>query len=231
MLAPRMKIAWISHRAGLGGAELSLVEGVKGLVGRGVEVEALLPGPGTLEGRLVAAGASVTFVRQARWVSALGRPTDIVRRLGRNVRGLPGLVGVLRRSRPEVVITNTVTAPLGAVAARALGIPHVWYLHEYGVEDHGVRFDFGHARSLRLVGRLSDAVVVNSQALREHFAPLVGAEPVVVYYAVEVGEPAAPLPDDGVFRLVQVATFSAGKGQEDAVRAVASSRAEESTPA
>jgi glycosyltransferase involved in cell wall biosynthesis len=220
MLAPAMKVVWISHRGGVAGAELSLVEGVRGLAGRGVEVEVVVPWRGPLEERLAAAGASVTHARHARWVSAGRRPQDVARRLGRNARWLRPLVRALGRSGADVVVTNTITAPLGAFAARLLRLPHVWYVHEYGVEEHGIRFDLGRATSVRLVRRLSDAVIVNSQALRDHFAPLLGVEPTVVYYAVEVPERLSPPPADRGLRLVQVATLDPGKGQADAIRAV-----------
>jgi glycosyltransferase involved in cell wall biosynthesis len=221
MLALLVKVVWISHRGGLAGAERSLLEGVRGLVGRGVQVEAVLPWPGPLEERLRATGASVTLVPHARWMSPHRRPADVVRRLARNVRVLRPLVRMLEASGADLVVTNTITAPLGAFAARLAKLPHVWYLHEYGVEEHGVRFDLGRRRSIALIDRLSDAVLVNSEALRTHFAPLMGVEPRLVSYAVDVPEREAPLSPEGPLRLVQVATLSPGKGQLEAVRALA----------
>jgi glycosyltransferase involved in cell wall biosynthesis len=215
-----VKVAWISHRGGLAGAELSLVEGVRALAPRGVAVEAVLPWPGPLEGRLQAAGAHVTLVPQARWVSDRRRPFGVTWRLSRNVRSLRPLVRALRASGADLVVTNTITAPLGAFAARLARLPHVWYLHEYGTPEHGVRFDFGRRTSLALVRRLSDAVLVNSEALRVHFGPLLGEEPRVVYYAVDVPELDAPLTAEGPLQIAQVATLAPGKGQLDAVRAL-----------
>ena len=37
--------------------------------------------------------------------------------------------------RPDLVVTNTVVAPWGAFAAKALGIPHAWFVREYGDLD------------------------------------------------------------------------------------------------
>jgi glycosyltransferase involved in cell wall biosynthesis len=117
-------------------------------------------------------------------------------------------------------VTNTVTVPLGAVAARIAGVPHVWYLHEYGSAHHGVRFDLGRALSLRLVGRLSDLVLVNSNAVAADVAPLVGDALACVYYAVDVASRDLVPIGEGPLRLVQVATLAPGKGQIDAVRAL-----------
>ncbi|MEX0673993.1 MAG: glycosyltransferase [Gaiellaceae bacterium] len=213
-----MKIAWISHRSGLAGAELSLLEGAAALVERGVEVDAVLPGPGPLAERLRVAGARVIVVPHARWVGPDRRPGGIARRLARNARSLRPLARALRA---DVVVTNTITAPLGAVAARLAGIPHVWYLHEYGVAEHGIRFDFGRGPSLAAVRRLSRVVLVNSEALRAHFADL---GPRVVHYAVDVPEREPTPLGEGPLRLVQLAALAPGKGQLDAVRALGALR-------
>jgi glycosyltransferase involved in cell wall biosynthesis len=216
-----MKVVWISHRAGLAGAELSLVEAAQVLVERGMEVEVVLPWPGPLGQRLHAAGAGVTFIAHARWAGATRRPSAVARRFARNIRLLRPLVRALEANGADLVVTNTITVPLGAFAARLARLPHVWYLHEYGAAEHNVRFDFGRPATLQLVSLLSDAVLVNSEALRSHFAGSLRKEPRLVYYAVEVPELEAPSRGDGRLRLVQVATLAPGKGQLDAVRALA----------
>ena len=215
-----MKVVWVSHRSGLAGAELSLLEGTRGLVARGVMVEVVLPWAGPLGDRLRELGAGFTVLPHARWASEGRSPVNTVRRLVRNARSLRSFVGLLRGSGADLVVTNTVTAPLGAVAARLARVPHVWYVHEYGLEEHGVRFDLGRRTSLRLVGLLSDVVLVNSEALRAALAPLLCLEPTRVYYAVDVPDREAPPAGEGPLRLVQVGTLAPGKGQLEAVRAL-----------
>jgi len=212
-----VKIVWISHRSGLAGAELSLLEGARALVARDVEVEAVLPGPGPLVERLRAAGARVTIVPHARWVGPDRRPGGIGRRLARNARSLRPLARAIRESGADVVVTNSITVPLGALSAGLARIPHVWYLHEYGVAEHGIRFDLGRRPSLASVRRLSRVVLVNSEALRAHFVEL---HPRVVYYAVDVPERELTPVGEGPLRLVQLAALAPGKGQLDAVRAL-----------
>jgi glycosyltransferase involved in cell wall biosynthesis len=212
-----VRIVWVSHRSGLAGAELSLLEGARALAGRGVEVEAVLPGPGPLEERLRAAGAGVAVVPHARWVGPDRRPGGILRRLAVNARSLGPLTRLLRGLAPDVVVVNTLVAPLGAVAARRARLPVLWYVHEYGSAEHGIRFDLGRRGSLAAVRRLADAVAVNSEALRAHFAPL---RPRVVRYAVDVPDRELTPIGDGPLRLVQLAALAPGKGQLDAVRAL-----------
>jgi hypothetical protein len=101
------------------------------------------------------------------------------------MRSLLPLFRALESSRPDIVVTNTVTAPLGAIAAARRRPPHVWFLHEFGAEDYGLRFDLGRRAGSGAVRRLSDAVLV-TEALRSYFAQALGVEPHVAYHAVDV---------------------------------------------
>ncbi|MCV7093470.1 glycosyltransferase [Mycobacterium interjectum] len=81
---------------------------------------------------------------------------------------VPGILRALLllvRLRPKMVLSNTMVIPSHAVAAKLLGIPHYWMVHEFGRDDHWFRFLFGDRRTIRLIGRLSEAVICNSQAV------------------------------------------------------------------
>ena len=69
-----------------------------------------------------------------------------------------------------MVVTNTVCMAVGAFAARKLGSAHVWYIHEFGLLDHGLQFLLGRRLSLWVMDQYSDAVICNSQALAQHFS-------------------------------------------------------------
>ncbi|HYE13760.1 MAG TPA: glycosyltransferase family 4 protein [Pyrinomonadaceae bacterium] len=222
-----MKIVWISHSGEPnGGAELSLWEAARGLAGRGVELHAVVPESRGLGERLEAAGARVWVVPFAWWVGR-GRwraPRYRLKRAGRNLFYLPRLRRLLTRLSPDVVMSNTLAVPSGALAARWAGLPHVWYVHElFGVEGHGLYFDWGQSASLSLMDRLSERILVNSETVLRSFSPHVSGEKLrVVRYAVEVPERTLPasVGQKGL-KLIQVGLLSPGKRQEDAVRALA----------
>jgi glycosyltransferase involved in cell wall biosynthesis len=139
------------------------------------------------------------------------------------VEAVPRLADLARQVRAEVVVTNTIAIPSGALAALRVRLPHVWYVHEFGDLDHGLRFHWGRRTSVALVNRTSAAVVVNSEALRAHFGRWIPARKLhLVPYAVDVPDrprdwPAASRP----CRMVLVGGKSPGKGQTDAIEALA----------
>ena len=220
-----MKIVWISH-SGIqrGGAENSLVETVKALVALGHEAHVVIPSRGGLDRALMEAGASVSalpyvwWVDQPQWQTAVNR----VRKTVRNLRVWPTLSKTLKASRPELVVSNTLTVPVGALAAKSAGIAHLWYIREFGKEDLNLSFDLGDRFSTSVIKRLSRFVIVNSIAVQTKFQKWIPAEKIRLNYpAVSMPVfPSRPTSFNGSLRLVLVGRTAPAKRQEDAIRAV-----------
>jgi glycosyltransferase involved in cell wall biosynthesis len=142
---------------------------------------------------------------------------------------LPGIVRavlLLFRLRPTMVLTNTMGIPSHAVAAKLLGIPHYWMVCEFGKEDHQLRFFLGYRRTVRVIGRLSEAVLCCSQAVEQS---LLAADPTiktcVLYPAIDAAPATPPQRHPGeAMRAVLVGRFAQSKGQHVAVEAVAIAR-------
>ncbi len=180
---------------------------------------AVLPGDGPLRERLDAAGVPVRTAPARWWARDPGRPWR-----GPDLRGAAATARVLRDRPPDLVVSSTVVAPSGALAAAALGIPHLWWVQEFGDRDHGYRFALGRRASLRLVGLLSREVLVPSRAVRDAIVPAVRSAPVAVLpYAVQVPLSAAPaaVPPGDPPRIAVLGRVRPSKGQGDAVRALA----------
>lgn len=142
---------------------------------------------------------------------------------------LPGIVQALalfRQRRPTMVVTNTMTVPSHAIAAKILGIPHHWMVREFGRDDHQLWFLFGYRRTVRLVGRLSDSVICNSHAVEQAMLALDPTMKTRVLYPVvdtDLGTPPQRQPGERM-RTVLVGYFSEAKGQNLAIEAIAIAR-------
>ncbi|MGA9492021.1 MAG: glycosyltransferase [Mycobacterium sp.] len=142
---------------------------------------------------------------------------------------LPGIlqaVWLLVRLRPTMVLSNTMTIPSHALAAKLLGIPHYWMVQEFGRDDHRLRFLLGYRRTIRLIGQLSESVICNSQAVEKS---LLAVDPKmrthVIYPVVDtpLGTPSERRSGEPM-RVVLVGYYSEAKGQRLAVEAVAIAR-------
>lgn len=219
-----MKIVWVSHTSGLSGAEICCWEAAKGLVSAGHEVHAILPTKGLLTERLEQSGVVVTIIPHVWWVHHGTWPSVYyrVRRILRHLRDCRDVSRYLKQVKPDLVVTNTLAAPAGAFAAKWTGINHVWYIHEFGQEDHGLYFDLTTPISCYLIDKLSDKVIVNSRAVLDKFkGRLSPNKPRLVYYAVNVPSLAPNESRKGeTFELIIVGQLQAGKRQDEAVRAI-----------
>lgn len=225
-------VALVAHNGGLFGAERSLLDLARGLAASWrFRVLVLVPHHGPLieECRELGLDALVTGHRQ--WTGRDRRLSAMAKRGMRNLAALRAAQAALRRFEPDVVYTATGTTPFGAMLARRLGVPHVWHLREFGERDHGTPYDWGRRASARFMAARADRLVANSQAVRDHFAALLGrADIEVVYNGFEFPQPpeeaasdsyrrrvaAAPVPE-----LLLVGALAEGKGQHDAIRALA----------
>ena len=132
-----LSICMFAHSAGLGGAERSLVRFVEQLVSSyGAMCSVVVPSNGPLVKMLHHAGASCV-ISEYRWCCAGRRNTDvnenwanwIAKSLDRVLGEIAPLVGKIN---PDVVWTQTMVIPWGAMTAAVLGKPHVWSVTEFG---------------------------------------------------------------------------------------------------
>ncbi len=215
---PGRRVAIVSHSAWLGGAERCLLELVRAIAPRR-EVHVVLPRDGVLRRPLEDAGAATHIAPARWWARDPGSP-----RRAPDTRGVAETARVLRRVAPDVVLSNTLVHPPGALAAAALGRPHAWWVQEFGERDHGFRFALGLRGTLRAVDRLSRAVLVSSRAVAEELAgtiPAAKLRPLPLAVEVPVAGGPRPRAAGRPPRLAILGRVRPSKGQQDAVRAIA----------
>lgn len=216
-----MRIVFVSHSSDVtGGAELCLLESTQALKRRH-EVSVIVRRRGPLEARLLAQGTHTRHATYAYWLGKKSRlPVSKLRRTAGSLVGLPGMLWTARSLAPDVLISNTVAIGTGAIVARALNIPHVWYVHEFGDRDGALAFDFGFSTARALMNG-SALVIATSDAIARHYAAAgVNAPMRVIPNAVSVTEPSKRLDRRAALELVVVGHVSTGKRQDDAVRAL-----------
>lgn len=222
-----MPIAVVFNSCYPGGSELALLELVSSLHDAGQVVYAILPKEGPMQQRLEGKCSRIDIIFHDWWASqppALPKWRRIWYIKGFFKWALP-MAQYFRQHQIGVVISNSVVSPTGALAAKLSGKRHIWYLHEFGQEDHGFLFWYGKKWSLTQVGKLSAHVLVNSQAVYDFFAQYIPTTKMTkVYQPVDVPPTAVPvlqpLAAGEPLRCIITGRVSAHKRQLDAVRAV-----------
>lgn len=227
-----LSVCFFSHSAQLGGAERSLLELATELVtDHGAVCSVVLPKHGPLAEELKRSGVGVIESSYPWWceASSATTSTDVFEHLSPGASSLlKSVVPTLARVAPDVIVTQTMVIPWGAVAAALLNKPHVWSLCEAGDTDLGYRFLIPFAEVVQSVVDCSSLIYTTSDTVGRALFPTLGPERRRTLYrhvSIPRSSPDANAPglfaQNGAARLGIFATLIEGKGQEDAVRAVA----------
>ncbi|MDN5211444.1 glycosyltransferase family 4 protein [Fulvivirgaceae bacterium BMA12] len=225
------KVVYIGHSARLDGAERCFLESIRALKLKEVEVIAFLPSEGPLCEKLTAIGVPYHILNFPRWM----RKNEIsgVKKI-KFVLWQFSLVRKFKKKllelKPDYVITNTVViSPFAAIASKKLGIPHFWYIHEFGDDDHGIQFLFSRKRTGEIIDKYSRKVFVNSNIIREKFQQIISPDKMeLLHYAVENEENSngnvagnEPSRNDEKLNILLLGRMVEKKGQAEAVRGIA----------
>ncbi len=156
-----LSIVFFSHSPGLGGAERSLSDLIEGLCAEGVLCWCVLPEDGPLALRLKEAGCSLISLKDTdklKWWWVKDKKTDAVSYIDTMDTLNDTLIPELKKIAPDIIISQTIVSPWGAVCADILGVPHVLSAREYGELDHIFDFEFGFDESMEAFYQASQAV-------------------------------------------------------------------------
>lgn len=226
-----MRVCFLSHSSRGGGAEKALLESIDALKHHGVECYVLLPAQGELSQELRECQIPFDVIPYGLWMTRSGTP--FWARLKSAIRILATTIPVtlkIKQWKADVVYSNTSTVCVGAFAAFLLRRPHVWHLHEFGFEDHGLVFLFGRSLPYKVMNYLSSGWIANSAAVQRKYGRLLDrSKSKVIYYSMQLRRGVATSPkqtesavaeQNGEFRCIIVGTLFEGKGQEDALLAI-----------
>ena len=225
-----MRICFILHSSGKGGAERVNLELIEGLEKKGIQCFAILPSDGPLIKELKKRNVPLKVIKYKLWMREEGSP--LWKRVGRLILNMIKTVPVVRQVKKwkvDVVYSNTITICVGAFAAKLLHLPHIWHIHEFGYEDYRLCFDLGNKIALRIMNQLSDVFIVSSKAVMEKYRKFFPDRKIkLIYYAVCVTNESSckilkikkQLQEASGIKCMVVGSLHKGKYQEDAIRAI-----------
>lgn len=211
------------------GAELSALECLDALASLGIQCRVVIPQKGPLIAELESRNLPYKLIPYKVWIEP---PVPVIKRLlvtFWNLLMAYWATLVLARWHCDLILTNTINICVGALVAKIRGLPHLWYLREFGSEDHGWEFHLGHKPSLWLMDRLSVVCAAVSRAVAEKYqARMTPSKVHYLYQPINVDLSAATevVLNTSGFQLtcIMVGRLQQGKRQEDAIRAVAELR-------
>jgi glycosyltransferase involved in cell wall biosynthesis len=219
-----LSILFFLHSSMLGGAERCFLEVATYLrADPDVVCTVVCPKEGPLVDELRAIGVQVILCAGLSWWAGRSE-SPLKEAMVSGARTLLELMPTLKEIDPDLVYTETIVIPWGAAAAALMGKPHMWSICEFGELDHGLTFLGGLDEVIQQVEDGASFILTISEAVRLTLFP--GSDRARTIYRHSVA-PSVKAPDEVAFhradamRLAVFGTISEGKGQLDAVEAVA----------
>jgi glycosyltransferase involved in cell wall biosynthesis len=166
--APR-RILIAAHSAEQGGAELCLDTLLAILPPGKYDLTAVFPWDGPMAERARARGARVETCPMHWWMCWGYSRWYLKTLLAGSLPSVARLVRTIRRNQVELVYSNSAVLFEPAVAARLVGVPHVWHVHELLRPGNVTAPALPLAVIRRLIGGLSDRILFESEAGRRAF--------------------------------------------------------------
>lgn len=223
-----IKLLIFNHTAGLGGSERSLLELIDELQEYGVICKVILPYRGSFCLELDKRGVEYEIIEYYWWCSLNKLPKEEqVQKMNNSFLNLLDMRHKLDNWKPDVVFTNTLTIPWGAIYSQLTNKPHMTFIREFGDIDFGFDFFYGFKKSVNFIDTYSDFVFTNSKATLNHFKKYIDNKKLDFAYAfINIDRKLLKQKKTNLFKkhkslkLSIMGALIPSKGQEEVVKAV-----------
>lgn len=166
-----LRICFIAHQSSKEGAGRFLLDEIDYLVSEGISVFAIVPEQGPLFEALVEREIPVKIVWSPWWTVDQFPLTDAVKN---TLRSASLMMQALAEWCVDVVYTNTIVIPVGALAAMLLGKPHVWHIHEFSYNPAAICMQLPKEELAALLRLSTNLIVFNSEAVASEWVGSLG---------------------------------------------------------
>lgn len=144
-----MKVLYILNAAFMGGASISFINMLNGLIDKGIQPFVVIPRTGKRDEAFMSylEEKNIRYAEAFLTMSALHRPCDLrsyvrfpfsfLSMIMKKLISTVELLIIVRKEQPNIIHTNTGVIREGLRVARMKNIPHIMHLREYQDKDFG----------------------------------------------------------------------------------------------
>jgi len=179
-------VVYFVHSAIQSGAERSAFENVKTLISKyGLVATMVIPHKGPMESNYNAIGVPVIIIDYIWWAGNKDNKDILTRKLLllESMKNVLANKSLIENINPDLVYTQTIVFPWGALLAALLKKPHIWNVREYGELDHGLQFLFPFSDVIDIIKNFSSFVTTSGKSLKAFLFSDLPLEKVKVAYS------------------------------------------------
>ncbi|HBH47589.1 MAG TPA: hypothetical protein DDX98_03065 [Bacteroidales bacterium] len=162
-----MNILVFTHYSSLYGANRSLIGFIKGTINTNIQFMVVAPKAGELDKELERLNVIIVHQKLFRlyYDDFLGLIKCLPKLLLQRFVNLQ-IKRKTKKFRPDLIYSNSSVITNGYTLAMKLGIPHLWHIREFRIEDYNLRYFFGEKNLLKKIAK-SDQVITISNSIKE----------------------------------------------------------------
>lgn len=217
-----MVVSFVSHSANMAGAERALLDTIDIIQEMGFFAHVVLPGHGPLEQELIKRNVIFDIVNLPWWANIGESDIEQVNLAIRESSLI--LASRLKKINPDIIYTSTSVIAEGALAAKILGIPHIWNISEFGKEEHGVKYMLDESERMKFISNYSEKIFFVSEALMKSYLVNIEKEKLAIVPNLVQVDTVSDVHEkyftqNDSLKMIIIGSIIAGKAQLDAVRA------------
>jgi len=221
-------VTFFSHSSGLGGGERSMLELIKELKEKNIFSHVVLPSEGAMQKELEDMKVPYDIVGLNWWANSKQRNLEeSVSISSSSLNNLFKYLPKLKLINPDLIYSNTIVSPWGAIAANHIDKPHIWHIREYGELDHRFIFDSNYTEIISFIEKYSDKIITNSHSLADYLNKfLLNKKPLVAYNYININQNLlkekiiSPYTNKNSLKIIVSGTIEEGKNQLEAIDTV-----------
>lgn len=162
----KQSICFFSHSSDLYGAERCLIDLIKILISKGIHCTMVMPDNGPLKILCEELNIPVKTYIGFSWWCSKEKPSqetifkNIMIILQNNFKKITDFI---KENSTNVIYSQTVVSPLGAIFAEYLNLPHFWGIREFGKIEY--KFSFGFKMSMEALFKTSQLILSVSETV------------------------------------------------------------------
>lgn len=224
----KRKVLFVTHYSSLHGANLSLIELIKGLRQKyNILPVVLLPSDGKIIKNLEQYDIEYIVIKFRPWMWRWSNKKLLnqLKNYSLQKKSLYNACRLLKNKKIDIIHTNTSVTPFGVFLSKKINAKHVWHIREFGREDFDLKNVYPSFYSDKWYNK-SDAIIYISKAIKEHFGMsnnIIKPIEKLIYNGIMFNRfrPYEKLQDfKKPFNFIYSAYNSEGKNQLEALRAV-----------
>jgi glycosyltransferase involved in cell wall biosynthesis len=185
----KKKILIILHESSLSGANLALIQSIEILNAEGYKIICIFPYFGPICKRILEINHEIEleFFAYRWWLSGERNFLRLypLRCAMRNLLAMWDINKLIKNDKPDILISNTIVINIGALLSWKFNIKHIWFIHEFGTLDHGLKFNFGSILGWHLMKKAPGFYVANSQVTSDFIKSKVNRVVTTLYYSFD----------------------------------------------